>query len=416
MAYTPHELVQPQAIVDTMVEGLGDELVVANTFTRFAADQFLGAAGDKITKRVPGTLPFRNYGFRNDRKEPLRVDTYSETLVDMTVAADDIYSAVELTPEQMTFDFDGDFGRLFNAQTDAIVRGIEFEAMRQITGAEYELVRPISINLDEEKEQAEYNRSHLFNQFVDLRADLHRMRNRESSYVVIAGVDWISEFQKDNKLVRVAGQGDNAFANATIGDYAGFTIVQGPYTMKSDEAFVYSSSAFLFWNAAVTAPLGTIAAATANKNNVSMLWVQDYDPAYVVNRSIFHSWKSFSVTKDHLSLEAPTGQLITSPEEFFIRAVKLVLTDERKHEANSKKVRPAFAAKGHQPGDGNTNAPGGNPESFLGKAFNNELADGYVPEGLFMPLHLRPGAATQNGTPTVVAAGTDETPEVVPGA
>jgi hypothetical protein len=405
MAYTPHEVVKPEAIASAMVEGLKDELVIANTFTRFDAAEFLGKAGDKITKRVPGALPFREWDFRNDRREPLRVDQYTETTVDMTVSAKWIYSAIEMTPEQKQFDFGGSFGDLFNLQTDALARGIEHDAYQQLVNAPYELVRGISVDPTETKAQHDIGRDHLFNQFVNLSRDLRKMRTPDTNFTVIAGSDFIAELIKSNKLIRSAGQGENAFAQATIGKYAGFNVIEGPYTMAPNEAYVFAKSGFLFWNAAPPAPQGAVKFANANKNGLSMAWFQDYQAEYVIDRSIFMSWKSWNYAQDFLSLETANGQLLTSPEQFFLRGAKLVLVG----------TDAELAGVSKEPGDGKTDTPGGNPESYLAKAYTGQLADGVVPAGLLMPPHLREGAVTSNSTGTLVeptdgTAGTDATP------
>lgn len=383
MAVTTHEVVKPQAIADAAVTAIAEKLVVASTLTRFDAGEFLGKAGDKITKRVPGSLPFRRWGWRNDRREPIRVDRYTETTVDMTVDADWIYSAIEMIPEQRVFDFGGSFGDLFNMQTDAIVQGIEFEAFGQIRNAPYERVINIEYTPEKIQAAASINQDALFNAFVDAQRDLKKMRVPDTRFVAIAGSEIIAELIKANKLIRTPG-GEGAFAQATVGTYAGISFVEGPYTMASNEAYLFAPSGFLFWNAAPPIPNGAVKAATANKNGVSMQWVQDYDPAYMVDRSIFASWKSFNYTKDFLALEDGAGRLITSPQDFFLRGVKIVLN--------------GGTGVDKKPGDGSAETPGGDPNSFLAKAFNGELAAAAELDGPLMPLWLREGAVTEAGT------------------
>jgi hypothetical protein len=231
------------------------------------------------------------------------------------------------------------------------------------------------------------------------------MRVPDTNFTVLAGSNFVAEMIKSNKLIRSAGQGENAFAQATVGTYAGFQVVEGPYTMDPDTAFVYAKSGFLFWNAAPPAPEGAKKAANANKNGLSMIWFQDYQAEFAIDRSIYMAWKSWNYTKDFLSLEAPTGQLFTSSEQFFLRGAKLQLVGTDAELAGVSKA----------PGDGSTDTPGGNPESYLAKAYNGQLADGVLPAGLLMPPHLREGAVTSNSTGTLVeptdgTAGTDATP------
>ena len=421
MAYEPHDVIKPGTVAEAMVTGLSEKLVIANTFTRFAAEEYLGRAGDKITMRIPGTLPFREWEFRNDRREPLRVDSLTETIVDMTVAPKWIYSAVELIPEQKQFDFGGSWGELFNKQTEALARGIEFDALEQIKKAPYELVGGINVDPAEMSAQASQGRDFLFNQFLDLRSALRRMRVPDENFQVIAGANFVAELRKSGKLYDANVQGRTAFADASIGNYAGFNILEGPYNMDPNEAYLYSSSAFLFWNAAPPAQDGAVRQGNASVDGLSLRWFQDYDAAYMIDRSIYAAWKAWNVTRDFLSLEAPTGQLFTSDDQYFIRGIKLLL-----HTGNTASERgqfgaPSIPAKGdvvselRYPGDGKSETPGGDPESFLAKAFNGQIADGKVDEGLFMPPHLRAGAETQNAAP-VVDGAEGGTPVVTPGA
>lgn len=407
MAYEPHDVIKPDTIAQTMVTGLAEKLVITNTFTRFAAEEYLGRPGNKITMRIPGTLPFREWEFRNDRREPLRVDSLTETTVDMTVDAKWIYSAVELTPEQKQFDFGGSWGDLFNKQTEALARGIEFDAMSQIVNAPYELVGGIDVDPAKVAAQATMGRDYLFNQFLDLRTALRRMRVPDENFQIIAGANFVAELRKSGKLYDAKVQGRGAFADASVGNYAGFEIVEGPYTLDPNVAYLYGPSAFLFWNAAPPAQDGAVRQGNAAVDGLSMRWFQDYDAAYVIDRSIYMAWKSWNTTKDFLSLESATGQLFTSEDQYFLRGIKLLLhTGEGDAPVGSfgGSTIPKLAdvqSQFRHPGDGNSETPGGAADSFLAKAWNGEIAEGKVDAGLFMPPHLRAGAETQNTTPVV---------------
>lgn len=387
MAVTTHDPVKPAAIVEAATTAVADKLVIANSFTSFSAEEFLGKAGDTLTKRIPGSLPFRRWGFRNDRREALRVDRYSETTVDMRVSAEWLYSALEMTPEQKQFDFAGSWGNLFNLQTDAISQGFEFDAYQQLLNAPYERVKVISNTRAEIIAAKEIGQDHLFNEFVDLKRDLKRMRTPDDRFVCIAGSAIIAELIKSNKLIRIAGGGDSAFASATVGTYAGITFVEGPYTMEPNVAFMYAPSGFLLWNAAPPIPDGPGVYANANKNGVSLQWIKDYDPAFVASRSIFMTWKASNYAKDFISLETGTGRTIQSPDQYFLRGVKIVLNGD--------------ASLEKEPGDGKDDTPGGNPESFLALAYTGQLAQYTETDGPLIPFELRAGTVTENVAPDV---------------
>ena len=278
---------------------------------------------------------------------------------------------------------------------------IRDRAETQILNAPYELVQPLSVDPAQIKAQHDLGRSHIFNQLVALRAKLKRMRAPGQQYTLIAGANIISELTVDAKLIKNQGTGDGALANATVGTIAGFNVVEGPYTLDPDEAYLYSSDAFLFWNAAPIRPQGASKYATANKNGISMSWIQDYEASYVIDRSIFATWHAWNYTKDFVSLESTdTGRRFTSPEDYFVRGAKLVLETTAGERADE--VR--------EPGDGKGDTPGSEADSFLAKLYKNQRQDDTVDEGLFMPPHLRNGAETQNAAPVV----SDKVPGVTP--
>lgn len=384
MPYNPHGVVKPQDVADTFVTAVAERLVIANTFSRFDAKEYLGKAGDTITKRVKGTVPFRRWGFKNDRREPLRVDRIDETTVNLTVGAEWLYSGLEMTPEQREFDFGGGFGDLFNDQVDAIVQGFEHDAFGLLTSAPYERVKVIDNTRANVIAAKDVGQDHLFNQFVDLKADLKRMRSPEQNFICIAGADLAGELVKSNKLLFAAGQNENsAFANAVIGTYAGITFVEGPPTMAGNEGYLYASSGYLLWNAAPPIPNGGGGKyAQSARDGVSMLWIQDHDNHYMVDRSVFATWKADNYTKDFIALETGDGRRINSESDYFLRGVKVILN--------------GAAADEKAPGDGKTDTPGGNPNSILAAAYRGELAAASATEGALMPFWLRQGSTTEN--------------------
>lgn len=388
MVYNPHEIVKPQAVADAFVTAVADNLVIANTFSRFDAAEYLGKAGDTITKRVKGSLPFRRWGFRNDRREPLRVDRIKETTVNMTIGAEWLYSATELTLEDKQFDFNGGFGDLFNDQVDAIVQGFEYDAFGMLADAPYERVKVIDNTRSNVLAAKEIGQDHLFNQFVDLKKDLKNMRVPDQRFVCIAGSGLASELTKANKLIRSAGQGENAFANAVIGTYNGITFVEGPAQMPDNVGYMYASSGFLLWNAAPPIPNGAGKYAQANSGGVSMLWIQDHDPAYLTDRSVFATWKAQNYARDFLALETGDGRTVTSESDYFLRGVKVVLDGD-----------PLVDEKA--PGDGDSSTPGGDANSILAKAFRGELAAAEAAQADLMPMWLREGAVNENDVTAV---------------
>lgn len=399
MPYNPHGIVKPQAVADTFVEAVAERLVIANTFSRFDAGEYLGKANDTLTKRVRGSLPFRRWGFRNDRREPLKVDKIEETTVNMTVGAEWLYSGTELTPEQLVYDFNGQFGDVINDQIDAIVQGFEYDAYGLLESAPYERVKVLDNTRANVLSAKEIGQDHLFNQFVDLKRDLKRMRTPSDSFVAVAGSGIIAELTKANKLVRSSSLGESAFATATVGTYNGITFIEGPAIMPDNVAYMYDTTGYLLWNAAPPIPVGGNGNyAQSNKDGVSMLWIQDHDNHYMVNRSIFATWTAQNYAKDYIKLEDGAGRRVLSESDYFLKGVKIVLDGD-----------PLVDEK--KPGDGKSDTPGGATNSMLAKAFRGELATPAALEGELMPLWLRQGATNGNDvvSTTTNADGTTTT-------
>jgi hypothetical protein len=132
-----HQVVKPEKIAAAAATLLEQSLVVPAVFRREGIEQFKGAKNDTINVKVEGVLPFRTYGWRNDRSTEIQFDEYAEKTVAVTFG-DDIYSAVMLTDEQNDFDLQG-WAKLVSKQTDAIARGLEYKAVDYLRAAPYEI-------------------------------------------------------------------------------------------------------------------------------------------------------------------------------------------------------------------------------------------------------------------------------------
>lgn len=130
-----HVVIKPEKIAATAAVALEQSLVVPALFQREGIDQFKGAKNDTINVKVEGVLPFRTYGFRNNRATAIQFDEYAEKTVAVQFGGD-IYSAVKLTDEQRDFDLDG-WAKLMAKQTEAIGRGLERQAVNALLDESY---------------------------------------------------------------------------------------------------------------------------------------------------------------------------------------------------------------------------------------------------------------------------------------
>lgn len=355
MAYIEHTTVKPSDIVDTGVETLKLRSVASNLVTRSGFEKFVGQEGDTVNVRVKGSLPVRNYAWRNDRSQPLITDTVQDTVVQIKVELDRNYSAVKLTDESKAFDFDGSWGDIFERQTDALVNYNEAKIAEQVLNAPYEVVRYADNSAANLEAAAKINRDPIFNAFVDAKADLKKLRAPGTGYVALVGSEFAAELQKNQKLVTAVGNGDSALAAATIGTIAGVTVVEDPL-MPDDEAHIFLKSAFVFYNAAPIVPNSVPYGAASAAGGFALRWLMDYDTSFATDRSLFDTFVGYDYTKDLIEIQDENGRPHTSDETFFTRGVKVKLG------SGTDKL----------PGDGSDETPGGDPTSYLALAYNKQ--------------------------------------------
>lgn len=365
-----HTIVKPEVIADAAAVAFKDQVVVSNTITKESFDAFTGKANDTITVRVPGTLPVREYGWRNDRSKPIVTDEYHEQTVDIKVEPTMLYSATPITDEQKAFDFKGDFGRLFNAQTSVLAEKNERNVLNQIVSAPYEYRKSIDNSSANIEAMIRLNRDPLHMAFVKAKGALKKMLvpGGGNGYIALAGSNAAEELMINQRLVAAQTQGLSALDEASIGRLAGITIVEDS-TIGADDIYIYDRSAFVWYNAAPPVPNSSPFAAAANIGGVSLRWILDYDSAYSNDRSLYSTWVGYGHTLDTIELWNGENQSIKSTEQFFTRGVHLRLGKDSTFDK--------------APGDGGVNGetPGSDEDSFLAKAFNGKFAVAPIGEG-----------------------------------
>lgn len=391
-----HDLVKAaEKIVNTAVVALDQSLVVAHMVTKGSFDEFRGVEDETITMRVPGTLPVRSYAWRNDRQEPLRSDTYKEQTVKVSVEREHIYSAVKIIDEALEFDFDGDWGRIFLAQVETLVRKIDFTLLDMIENAPVEgkiVIDPSAANIQAAADQGE---NFFFNAFDDARVMMQKMRcPMDGQVFALAGSAFASKLRRANKGLLHAGTGnESAFATRAILTYAGITVVED-MNIDPDLCYVFAKSGMVFWNAAPAIPLGAKAGAIQNQKGISLRWLMDYEHDYANDRSMFSTWYGNRYVDDYLrQRNSDNTQDIISTQPYFLRGVVISMKS---------------GDTGFEPGDGGSDTNGRRgaaATSDLAKVYNGLPFSGTLPAGERLPsvLITAQTAATATGTATVAA-------------
>ncbi|QPB09839.1 major head protein [Streptomyces phage Sentinel] len=317
MAYTPHDVIKPEKIAATAAVALEESLVVPAVFQREGIDQFKGAKNDAINIKVEGVLPYRTYGWRNDRTTELQFDTYAEKTVQVTFGGD-VYSALQLTDEQNDFDLNG-WAKLMAKQTEAVGKGLEYQAVDYLLDAPYEVTLGGAVA----------DRS-LRSTLIRAREVLNKFRVPKEGRTLLVGSGWENKLLSDPDLNLASNVGEaeavSALKEATLGRRYGFNIVTSD-ELPADFAVAMVSSAFIFATGAPSVPQSVPFGASASYNGVALRWIRDYDSTRLTDRSIVNTYKGFRTVSDFLigRDNANPSQGFVSEYEHFVRAIKLDL-------------------------------------------------------------------------------------------
>lgn len=309
-----HQIVKAEKIAAVAAVSLEESLVVPAVFRREGIEQFKGAKGDAINVKVEGVLPYRTYGWRNDRSTEIQFDEYAEKTVQVKFG-DDIYSGVKLTDEQNDFDLNG-WAKLAAKQTEAIGRGLEDKAVTYLKGAPYE----VELKLDS---------TNLKSSLIRARAVMNRLRVPAGQRVILCGTDVEAALLEDEKLNLASNVGEAEAATqlreATLGRRYGFNFVVAQ-ELDPGTAVAMVDSAFIFATGAPSVPQSVPFGASASYNGVAIRWIRDYDTKITSDRSLFNTYQGFRHVSDMLiGKDDQSGQAFVSQYEHFVRAIKLNL-------------------------------------------------------------------------------------------
>lgn len=374
VAFGDNNFIEKQSL-DVAQGLLKNKLVVSDTFARYSDDLFFGRDGDTISLRIEKPLPApREYALNNERIAPIEMDFMDDTKVDLEVSEKRIYSAVGVREEVRDFRLDGTWGRTIAAQTQSMSSGYEKAAQEVIEQAPFEYVKHVDYSDKAIKDAAALGQDALFNALSDARTALTKMTAPgviQGGYA-LAGSAWANAFRKNQKLeLAKTNNSSQAFADASLGVYAGFSIIESE-RVADDELLLYTGDAFLHWNAAPSFSASVKAGGTVNKDGLSMRWILDYDPNYLVDRSIFTSYTAFGYSKDFVEALDTTNQVRISEDQFFIRGAKLILGGS--------------AANDILPGNGKGKGKGASPDSYLAIRYNNGRVAGVASKSIYADL------------------------------
>lgn len=319
MAVTQHTVVNPERMAATALAAVEESLVLPNFMQKESIDQFKGAANGAVNVKVEGVLPYREYGWRNDRTNPIQFDAYAERTMSVSFQGD-VYSAVHLTDEQATMDNIG-WDRLGVKQGEAVGRGIERKAHAAVVGETYD----VGVLVNE----------------ADMRGALLYLRRVANALkvpgrrVLVVSPDFEMALLSDPDLTIAANVGDEraaqAVADATLGRLLGFDIVVDPNLGGTGkDAYMFIDNAFVVTSGAPVVPASIKTAGSASTpGGFAVRYLQDYDAPYLTDRSVVNTYVGFRAIKDPVVTFADDAngnpQASVSSTEYLIRAVEVDL-------------------------------------------------------------------------------------------
>ena len=320
-----HTIVKPEVIVKAAAEALESKLVVPAVFQREGIDKYRGAKDDTVNITVEGVLPYRTYGWRNDRSTELVFDEYTERKVPMAFG-DDIYNGVKLTDEQNEMDLHG-WAKLAGKQTDAIRVGLEYKATQAVLSAPFEV-------------QVQLDKADLRGSLIKLRQVMTKLKAPGArSILVDDDLETALLADKDLNLASNVGEAEavSALREATLGRRYGFDFVKAE-ELPSGESVAMVDGGFIFLTAAPSVPQSVGFGASASVNGIALRWIRDFDLKHLQDMSVFNAYQGFQHVKDPLRYVDATGQAKVSTTEHFVRAVKVTLGTGYKVEVGNSEI------------------------------------------------------------------------------
>lgn len=315
MAIGSHTILKPVDIAKGVAGMMHDKGILSNLFFRKPMTDFSSEAGDKITLKVPGRLPYREYAWRNDRSQPLVADKYHESKTEVTVGSR-IYSHVEVQDEQMEFDLKS-WAPLMEQQADAVVRGLEATTVKALTTAPYEVViGGIERNLR--------------GAVIEARRVLNAFRaTNPADRILIIGPDVEAAILKDKDLILAQNVGDDragaALGQATIGGLLGFRTVVSD-AIPADHAYAVASTAIGQLVGAPAAPKALEHSATVAHKGYAVRWVTGYNHQYLAQMSTVDTYSGANHVKDIVVPATVTESWNPAGKTpLFLRGVKLTI-------------------------------------------------------------------------------------------
>jgi hypothetical protein len=308
--------IKAERVTRTMLGLLERETALARLMWLNPAGDFRGAKNDTITIKVPAyTTPDK----RDLRSGTPRVaSSLTERKVDVSLTTD-LYKRVPITDEELTLDIEMFEEQIIAPVANALVRGIEDEAIELVESPAYEH----QVNF------GDFARP--FDAVARARRHLNDSRVPQSNRALAVGSAVEELLLTDEQFVRVDQSGsDDALREAQIGRVAGFPVYLIP-GLDPDEAYAFHRTAYIMSTRAPMVPRGAPDGATLSWGGYALRTVFAIDPEEVVDNFNADVWVGTNVARDYGALNAdgffePTvNPDLDNDTPIFVRAVQMFI-------------------------------------------------------------------------------------------
>ncbi|OMC55377.1 hypothetical protein A5747_13370 [Mycobacterium sp. IS-836] len=298
-----HVFQKPSLLAEIGLTQLRRKIVLPQLIWTNPIANFGGSSNDTINVRIPAILASRERTFRGTgAARNVTADDLIEYVLPVTLD-NVVYSAVNLTDEQLTLDIASFTQQVLVPQADAVAYGLEdYTVQNLFNAAPYE-------------ETFYTDADDTFPSIVDARQYLNDENIPDANRTLVVGSTFESVLLKDKQLRHFEYSGDasnEALRRATVMDIAGLQVIRSN-ALATDEAVLFHKTAFVLSNVAPVKPASVVAGASMSSLGFALRWISDYDYVNLTDRSLIDTYVGHKI--------------VTEPAmgDRFIRATKLKL-------------------------------------------------------------------------------------------
>lgn len=297
-----HIFQKPSLLVEIGLRQLRRKIVLPQLIWTNPIANFGGSSNDTINVRIPAILASRERTFRGtSTARNVTADDLIEYVLPVTLD-DVIYSAVNLTDEQLTLDIRSFAEQVLMPQVDALAYGLEdYTATNLFNAAPYET----TFFTDP---------ADTYPSILDGRQYLNDQNIPDDGRTLVVGPTFETTLLKDKQLRHFEYSGDQeniALTQASVMNLAGLNVIRSN-ALKTDEAILFHRTAFILSNVGPVKPASVVAGASMSTQGFALRWLSDYDYVNLTDRSLLDTYVGHKVV-----VEPASGR--------FIRATKLKL-------------------------------------------------------------------------------------------